>query len=139
MSVLDRDTILSKTALKRETVEIPEWGGNILVRELTAGERTRYEVGMSDMVQGEQTDPAKKVQRFIDMRARIAAMACLNEDGSRMFRDDDVAALNQLSGNVLDRISTVVLRLSGYTMAEQEKLKKSSLDNGDSTLDLPLH
>ena len=137
--ILDRDTILSKTALKREVVDIPEWGGTIHVRELTAAERTRYEVGMSDMVQGEQTDPIKKAQRFIDMRARIASMACVNEDGSRMFRDEDIAALNQLSGNVLDRISSVVLRLSGYTVAETERLKKTLLENGDSTSDSPLH
>lgn len=137
--ILDRDTILSKTALKREVVDVPEWGGTIHVRELTAGERTRYEVGMSDMVQGEQTDPIKKVQRFIDMRARIASMACVNEDGSRMFKDDDITALNQLSGNVLDRISSVVLRLSGYTLAEQEKLKKNSMAQDEDSLDSPLH
>jgi Phage tail assembly chaperone len=124
--MLDRATILSKKALKRETVDVPEWGGQVLVRELTAAERTRYEMGMSDMVQGEQTNPLEKVKRYENMRARIASIAVINEDGTRVFKDDDVSELNELSGNALDRISSVILRLSGYTREEAERLKKTS-------------
>jgi hypothetical protein len=126
--MLDRETILGKRELRRETVEIPEWGGLIIVRELTGAERSRYEAGFSDVVMGEAKTVADKSKRFENMRARIAVVACINEDGTHLFHDDDVETLNQLAGKALDRIFSAVMRLSGYSPEEQEKLKKNSED-----------
>jgi len=126
--MLDRDAILSRKQLKRETVDVPEWGGQVIVRELTGAERSRYEAGYSDTVMGEAKSVSDKTKRFETMRAKVICVATINEDGTRVFHDDDIAEINELSGQALDRLASVIMRLSGYTKEEQEKLKKNSED-----------
>jgi len=133
MANLTRETILSKKSLKRETVDIPEWGGAIIVRELTGQERARYEAGFTDQVAGESTNPQDRIKRFEDMRSKIVVLAAIHESGERIFKDGDAHALNDLSGMALDRAFSVIMRLSGYTREEQDRLKKTSTDGGDST------
>ena len=138
--MLNRQDILAKKSLRRELIEIPEWGGTVYVRELSAEERTQYEIERSDLVMGEQKDPKEKAKRFVDMRARGAVLGTINEDGTQMFLPDDVKTLNELSGSALDKISSAILTLSGYTTAERDRLKKTSnAVDDDSSLDLPLH
>jgi hypothetical protein len=137
--VLDRETILAKRNLKRETVEIPEWNGTILVRELSGAERARYEAGFSDTVQGEALTIEAKSKRLENMRAKIVVLAAINEDGTHIFHDDDVGEVNELSGAALDRIFSAVMRLSGYGKEEIDKAKKNLQDGEASTSSSPLH
>jgi Phage tail assembly chaperone len=136
--MLDRDTILSKKNLRSETVDVPEWGGEVVVRELTGRERSIYEAGFSDSVAGDFREQTltEKTKRFEDLRAKIIVMATIDDKGSRIFKDSDIDAVNELSGSALDRLASVIMRLSGYTKDEQDRLKKSSPGNGALSTDL---
>jgi Phage tail assembly chaperone len=128
MPLLNRDTVLGKKKLRQEVVPIPEWDGEVIVRELRGDERSRYEAGFTDAVMGEETTVKGKTKRYESMRAKIVVMTCINEDGTHLFDENDVEEVNQLSGAALDRIFSTCMRLSGYTKEEQEKLKKNSVD-----------
>ena len=46
MKALTRDEILGADDLKTESVKVPEWGGTVLVRELTGAERDEWEASV---------------------------------------------------------------------------------------------
>ena len=44
---LSRDDVFKKVSLATEEVEVPEWGGSLLVRGMTGKERDMFERGMT--------------------------------------------------------------------------------------------
>jgi hypothetical protein len=128
--ILTADDILRAEDLPRELVEVPEWGGAVYVRGLTAWERSEFENEMFDL-KSKRIKPGKKgrkaaeedVDMKIDMklmRVRLPAMCMVNEQGDRLFSDDRVEKLGRKHPGVLDRISAVARRLSGMEPDEDE-------------------
>ncbi len=114
---LTRDLILEANDLKREQVEIPEWGGTVYVRGLTGAERDAFEASINaDGGQG-------KIQ---NVRARLVAFTVVDENGNRIFSDADAGILGRKSANALNRVFEVALRLNGIGNKEVEALAKNS-------------
>ena len=112
---LNRDDILGISDLKSERIYIPEWRGWVTVRELTGQERDEYEVAMGRAL----NDAAEG--RGINMRARLVAMALVDEAGNRLFNHEShVERLGRKSGRALDRVFETAQRLSGLGRAAQE-------------------
>ena len=105
--MLTRDAILSADDLRTLVVSVPEWGGDVTVRELTGTERDEYE---SSVV---RTDGDKVSVDARDMRAKLVVMSVVDEDGKRLFTVQDVKALGAKSAKALDRIMDVARSLSG--------------------------
>lgn len=121
--------ILAAVDLERETVPVPEWGGQICVRGMTGAERDTYEATLLS-VKG--TDVALDKAGMTSARARICAMCMIDpETGKRLFTDAQVADLGKKSGRALDRVFSVAQRLSGITKADIDELRKNS-KNGQS-------
>lgn len=121
---LTRDELLKKKAAKRiEEVQVPEWGGSVFVRELSAAERDAFETSMV------QLDRKGKVQghNLANVRARLAVFALCDEHGERMFGDGDAEALGELSASALQRVFEVAQRLSGISNEDVEELEKNSV------------
>lgn len=115
---LSRDQILAFDGrLKVEEVEIPEWESSVFVRELTAGERDMFEQLASSF--------AKNPNALKDMRARVAAWAICDADGTRLFTDADINKLTKLGGKALDRILDAVYGLSGLDKDSVEVAEKN--------------
>ena len=120
--VLDRDSILAADDLKRETVEVPEWGGEVIVREMTGRERDRFEAGWINADKGDVQVNPKNLDNF---RARLVAQTVVDEEGNRLFTDDDAVELGSKSAAALDRVFTVATRLSGITDKDVDDLVKN--------------
>lgn len=131
MAYLTRDAILEAADIPQETVSVPEWGGEVIVRGLTGAQRDRFE---SSMIRGEGRN-----QRVVldNMRARLCALTIVDENGKRLFSDSDVKALGQKSAVALNRVFAVAMRLSGLTPEDVAELSKNSVDgqSEDSTSD----
>ena len=106
MTLLTRDAILAAVDLRRETVDVPEWGGSVIVSEMTGEARDAWEQSL--------IAPGSK-PNLINVRARLVAACVVNEDGSRMFTPADVETLGRKSGRALDRVAKVAQRLNGLT------------------------
>jgi hypothetical protein len=117
--MLSRDDILRARDLPIEEVNIPEWGGSVRVRALTAGERDSFEMEMKDGRDGDQRP---------NIRGTLAVRTLVDEDGKRLFQDHDAATLAALHSKPLDRIFTVAARLSGITPDDVEVLEKNSVN-----------
>lgn len=117
MSVLSRDAILNASDRPTRNVEVPEWGGTVIVRGLTGAERDAYEAGMV------QASPGGKVRTNMrNIRARLVAMACVDAEGARLFTDSDVEALGGKSAAAMERVFDVARKLSGLTDGDVEEL-----------------
>lgn len=109
---LSREQILTASpALRVERVQVPEWGGEVCVREMTAGERDRWDAWQID-----HTGP----DRFNDLRARLLVTVLCDDAGARLFSDTDIEHVSRMPASIITRIWSVAVDLAGLT-GDQEK------------------
>lgn len=118
--LLGRDAILGQKALTFEDVDVPEWGGTVRVRALTARERDEYEAEQVDF-----RNPKKPTIDLRNTRARLVALCAVDENGERLFSRKDVEALGEVSSTALDRVFRVAKRLSGLDETQEAAAKNS--------------
>lgn len=94
MRVLKLDDIVSAVDLALEEVEVPEWGGVVFLRGLTAGELEHLENAFSG-----NTDREK-----FEFAVQLLAISMVSQDGQRIVTEDRVGILR-------DRSAAVVFRL----------------------------
>lgn len=114
--LLGREAILGANKLPTEIVKVPEWGGEVMVRGLSARQVDAWR--MSFLGDGGKVDPG----RMGNMRADLVSRSCVDEDGKLLFGPTDVAALGELSSAAMDRVFEVAQRLSGISDEEQAAL-----------------
>jgi len=108
MALNIRDLLLTPVELPRETVLLPELGEgvSVIVKGMNAKEKGAFD--MQFVKKGEH-DIAKQKQ----MRERMVVACCINEDGSKVFTFEDVAALGLQRVDVIERIFDACQRLCG--------------------------
>lgn len=116
MTVLKRDEILQASDIKTELVAVPEWGGDVYVKGMTGAERDKFE---SSMIKVRGKD---KEMNLANIRAKLAALTICDENGKRLFKEEDVQALSQKSAGALQRIFEVAQRLSGISNDDVDEL-----------------
>jgi hypothetical protein len=120
MALLDKGALLKATALPRETVYVKELGGALIIQGMSGKQRDEWE---SSLVK------QRRNRREIDtrnVRARLVARCLVNEDGSRMFGDEEADLLGDVRVDVLSQLFTVAQRLSGVSDEDVDELGKSS-------------
>lgn len=114
--MLSKDEILKADDLKTETVEVPEWGGSVLVKGMTGKMRDEFE---QEIVKG------KKV-KMSNIRAKLCQVSIVDESGELMFNTSDIVKLGGKSASALDRVFEIASRLSGISKDDVEELEKNS-------------
>ena len=120
MAALTAEQILAAPDLKRERVRVPEWGGEVYVRTVTAGDKETFE---ADILAETEGDPQKR-RRFI--RAGWVVLTTCDAEGRPLFAADDREALNSKGASAIDRIVNVAFRLNGVTGKDEDDLVKNS-------------
>lgn len=141
--MLSKDDILSADDLARETVDVPEWGGSVLVGEMNGIDRMAFEEAMmNDPVlypDGAEEDAAPKMtaRGLLRWRVLMVIYSAINDDGSRIFDIGNIDALEKKSREALYRLAEAADRLNVFTQkAVEERIKNSSAAlNGDSIED----
>ena len=115
-----RGKIFSAVDLKTERVDVPEWGVTVYVRTLSGAQRDEFEQGLQD---------SKSEGAGIDIRglkARLAVLATVDDDGEAVFQPGDEEALQNKSAAPLDRLYQAASRLSGLSPEDAEELVGNS-------------
>jgi hypothetical protein len=116
---LTRDLILKALDLPTQEVEVPEWGGVVMIRAMTGAERDAFEASM--LVEKEGDD---RRERMINVRARLCASVIVAEDGvTALFTTDDVKQLGGKSAKALNRVFEAARKLSGFTDTDVKELE----------------
>jgi hypothetical protein len=117
---LTKDQILECNDLKTETVEVPEWAGTINVRMMNGTDRDAFERGLvTTGADGTRTP------NYNNMRPRLVALTAVDDDGNRIFTDDDVEVLARKSAAALERVCIVAQRLNGIGVAAEDDAAKN--------------
>lgn len=140
--MLSRDEILAVDDRKTKTVEVPEWGGSVLVRSLSGEDRDAFEASLTTRrpaLMGPNKGQLETVQDFSNMHAKLVSRSIVDESGARMFSDSDVVALGQKSAAALKRVFDTAAELSGIgddALADAEGNSEPDPTDG-STSDSP--
>lgn len=136
--LLSVNDIASVMDLAQERVEVPEWGGDLILRALSARDREWFESQMltEETVAGPDGRP-KTVQKmnFIDGRAKMLSRAIVDEEGHAIFDESQVKILGDKSNAVVNRLFSRVQELSGMQPRAVEDAEKNSdaAPSGDSS------
>ena len=126
--LLTREAILGTLDLEREEVEVPEWGGKVLIQTMDGASRDHMDMKVyEDMAAGEAGTE--------NFRARLLAYTIVDRDGNRLFSYNDIAALGKKSSSALRRCYDVAKRLNRITDEDVEEAKQnlSPTPDGAST------
>lgn len=113
---LDKNAIIEATDLKKTTISVPEWGGDVNVKRPSVRERDilgtftrkflevkinkKTSESKTEMVKGEEAEKA-----FADFRLYTVGFALCDEKMNRLFSDDEIETLlGKKSPEVIDRI-----------------------------------
>lgn len=118
--LLNKKTILEAADIKSEKVACPEWGGDVMVYGLMGREKDRFEESLINQ------SGRKTRLTLADATARLCVLCIRDENGKRLFSDDEVAALSKKSNAPLARIYDAAEKLSGMKKGDLEEMVKNS-------------
>jgi len=113
---LTREALLGATAVPTEIVPVPELGGDVLVRGMTARQRTEFEKKFVTEKRGRQT------RNLDDFREQLLVFCCVDP----ALTQEDVSQLSKVRADIIERIATVAAQLSGITEKDIDELGKPS-------------
>lgn len=139
--ILGRNDILKaeldangRPVLPHETVEVPEWGGSVIVRGLSGTGRDAFEQTLVKQ-RGRKTEA-----NLTNFRAKLMAYSVVDEHDQLLFREEDIPILGRKSAIALERVYAVAMRLSRLSADDVEELTKELGEDqsDDSGFDSPL-
>ena len=116
MAILNKKQILSAEDKRTEEINIPEWGGSVIISTISGTARDAFE---QSLVDGKGNYKPKNV------RAKLLIASCVNEKGAPLFTKEDIVALGNKSGAALDRLFAAVQKLNAVTDEDVEELAKN--------------
>lgn len=123
---LTKADIMAASDLIREEVDVPEWGGKVLVTSFSADAKDAMEFKLVEL--------SKK--SGVGMRAAYVGLALIDDLGQRLFSDDEIPMLGTKFAGAVDRVFEVVSRINRISQKDLEELEKNSgaAQGGDSPL-----
>lgn len=101
MPMLDKASILAAKDFRFEDVEVPEWGGTVRLRGLSASERDSFE------------NEATKTGELINIRSKFIATTLIDEKGNSLFTAKEAVKLGEKDAKVINNLFEIVRKLSG--------------------------
>lgn len=113
---LSRDAILGAVDIQTKEVDVPEWGGTVFIKGMTGAERDAFEA----------TNQRNGEQNLTNVRARFLVRCIVNEEGTRIFADQDAAGLGKKSSAAISRLWDAAAELNGTSDEEQAAMEGNS-------------
>ncbi len=117
---LTKEQILQADDLPRTELQIPEWGGDVFIKTMTSAERDAYEASIRD---GRQEDGEVNLVNF---RALFCVLVIVDEEGTRLFSDEEAPQLGKKGGPAVDRIFDFARKWNKLSDEDIEELEKNS-------------
>lgn len=139
MSFIGKE-ILGRKTLKRKTVDVPEWEGQVIIRELTGREAEPISQGAAEIRKAVQ-DGKPDAKYAIRWQAQTIALGWINEDGNHVLEAGDINTLIDTTGHsTIELLSREIRILSGMQIldkdadapVEQAKKNSTGIRNGAS-------
>jgi len=110
--MITKDQIFQTEDLTSIKVNVPEWGGEIILKVMTGADRDKY-------------------MRFIskqdgipeNMMERLVVLTAYDEEGKKLFEDSDIPALSKKSSLVISRLFSESAKLNKISNESVDELK----------------
>lgn len=124
-----------QTKVTIEVIDVPEWGGEICVRNLSSGEVSTYHNKL--MQQPKDKAPHVTSAKLRHANSWLIIMGSCDDAGDPIFTEIDIPALERQDNAGASRVADAVQRLSGLGDYAQssEALAGKSGTNQDSPSD----
>lgn len=103
MATVGRDVLTRRAGFRRRRVAVPEWGGDVAIRELSAGEVLQ--------ISAIQAEGGKTSTRAV--LAHMLVFGWIDDDGANLFTAADSDDLLALPAAIVTRIANEISTLSG--------------------------
>lgn len=122
--MLRREDIAAAVDLKTMTLAVPEWGGEVRLRELTLGEREDWSKEAVDSGTGHIRSDVSMSR----IMALLCAMSLVDEADRPIFEspEDGTAVLLGKDANAVQAIFDAALKLNGLRSEDVESAAKNS-------------
>ena len=128
--------IIGAKDLREKVMEVPEWGGSLTLRELTANDRDWLQ---ASMVNAAGDDGAITIENkegtklaITGFQTKLVALSIVDaESGARLFKNEDVETLAGKSGIVLSRVASECVSFN--KLEEDEKDLKDAGEDSPAT------
>lgn len=97
--LLSKEQIFAAQDLQFIDVDVPEWGGQVRVKAMSAIDRINFEKEQKDLSSSE-------------LIIRLVLLACIKEDGSKLFNEEDLESLQEKSPTVILKIFNEAVKLN---------------------------
>ena len=119
--ILGRDDILAAPDITTIEVDVPEWGGVVVCKPLSAAQRDAFEASVTETKNGQTK------LNGTNFRAKLVARCIVDpENGLRLFTNEDIELLGKKSSKALSRVFDAVSTASGMTKEDLESLEGNS-------------
>lgn len=126
--LLSKADIMKAQDIVCREIEVPEWGGAVLMRSMSGKERADFEAAVQSRRKGNnQFD-------MVLLREMLIAVVLVNSDGERLFTDGEITELGKKSSKVIERLFEEAQDMNGIG-AEAVKELEENLDGGPSDKD----
>lgn len=112
---LSKAKIVAAKDAKIITVQVPEWGDSVCIKTITGTERDQFEDAYSE----------NKMKQF---RVRFLVLTLCDENGDRLFADNELDALGKKSSVVINRLFEAAWAHNAFTTQAVENLGEGSPD-----------
>ncbi len=116
--LLTKDQILGADDIVTKEINVPQWGGSVKIRTMTASDRDRFE---QQVFSGNT-----KSERRDNIRALMLSICIVDESGNRVFGEKDVKALGGKSAAAVDAIFSEIQKLNALSDADIDEAAKNS-------------
>jgi len=118
---LTKEQILALDDSKFEDVEVPEWKCLVRLKRLSGDERDQFEQICTSRRMGKDGSQVN----VRGLKVALLQKCIVDEGGELMFTTEDVKALNEKSGKVLDDLFEAARQLNGIGEGEIEDAAKN--------------
>ncbi len=120
---------LSKATFKRATVAVPEWGGDALIRELSAAEVAKVQQ-IANTAVDMATRTVRDVAALARFQAEVVVAGWIDDAGANVLTAEDVDSVLAQPSKIVALLSKEISKLSGMEAAETAEAPVEEAKNG---------
>ena len=114
--ILNKESIINAVDIKAIEVDVPEWGGNVLVKPLSVGDRDEFTAWV--------TDNEGKINAR-DFMTKLVLISLVDKSSNRLFTNDELSVLSKKSAKVIERLFKQIQEVSGLGEEALQEAKKT--------------
>ena len=120
---------LGKATFKRATVAVPEWGGDALIRELSAAEVAKVQQ-IANTAVDMATRTVRDVAALARFQAEVVVAGWIDDAGANVLTASDVDSVLAQPSKIVSLLSKEISKLSGMEAAETAEAPVEEAKNG---------